>query len=193
MPETTPIPDRLWAVTVTIPAHIDEDSRLHLFDVIADAAHDWEPKDRDGWDIDVSGGPVDTPATPDDNCSHCGGSGWKGDDPDNPDPCHCTVAPDPSGTWTCPDCAFSFAAEHTDAGGGYSCPVCAETRLAAEVAAERAENRTLRLTMRTVRDIAADRAEKVAEIARLLDEAEVRALTEDTPDLPSVIADEVTP
>jgi ribosomal protein S27AE len=27
--------------------------------------------------------------------------------------------------WVCPDCGFTFSADHTDAGGtGYSCPVC---------------------------------------------------------------------
>jgi hypothetical protein len=40
--------------------------------------------------------------------------------------------------WSCPDCAFTFDAVHTDGGGataGYSCPACAETRLAAQLAA----------------------------------------------------------
>jgi rubrerythrin len=30
--------------------------------------------------------------------------------------------------WTCPDCAFTFGAEHTDPDGGHSCPLCAENR-----------------------------------------------------------------
>jgi hypothetical protein len=41
--------------------------------------------------------------------------------------------------WSCPDCAFTFDAMHTDADGGYSCPACAETRLAAQLAAVRSE------------------------------------------------------
>lgn len=36
--------------------------------------------------------------------------------------------------WSCPDCAFTFDAIHTDRDGGYSCPVCAEARLEAELA-----------------------------------------------------------
>ena len=35
--------------------------------------------------------------------------------------------------WTCPDCAFSFAAEHENEGGGYSCPVCESAALEKEV------------------------------------------------------------
>jgi len=32
--------------------------------------------------------------------------------------------------WICPDCAFTFSAEHTDADGvGYSCPVCENVQL----------------------------------------------------------------
>lgn len=38
------------------------------------------------------------------------------------------------GLWNCPNCAFSFAAEHTNADGSYTCPVCAEARLEKELA-----------------------------------------------------------
>src|SRR5690606_35154262 len=75
-PVTTSTPDdgRLWAVTVTIPAHLDEGDRDDLFDLVADTAHRWEPDDRDGWDIDVSAG-LDTPCpyvvTGDEGTSHC--------------------------------------------------------------------------------------------------------------------------
>ena len=32
--------------------------------------------------------------------------------------------------WSCPDCAFTFDAFHTDTEtGGYSCPACAEIEL----------------------------------------------------------------
>lgn len=35
---------------------------------------------------------------------------------------------------TCPDCGFSFASEHEDAGTGFTCPVCGEERLRAALA-----------------------------------------------------------
>ena len=41
--------------------------------------------------------------------------------------------------WTCPDCAFSFAAELTDPDGSYTCPCCAEAALTAERDAARAD------------------------------------------------------
>ncbi len=41
--------------------------------------------------------------------------------------------------WSCPDCAFTFDAVHTDVGGGYSCPACAESRLSAALAVLRAQ------------------------------------------------------
>lgn len=36
-----------------------------------------------------------------------------------------------NGLAVCPECAFSFSAEHTDADGRLSCPVCVEARLSA--------------------------------------------------------------
>jgi rubrerythrin len=41
--------------------------------------------------------------------------------------------------WTCPDCAFSFAAEHTNNDGdksGHSCPLCESARLRAELSGQ---------------------------------------------------------
>jgi hypothetical protein len=52
----TPLPAE-WTVTVGIPADSSPALRDSLFNTIAKAAHDWEPKDRDGWDISVSGHP----------------------------------------------------------------------------------------------------------------------------------------
>ena len=31
--------------------------------------------------------------------------------------------------WSCPECAFTFDAMHTEQDGSYSCPACAEQRL----------------------------------------------------------------
>lgn len=45
-----------WVIQVTIPSNVP--GRDRLFTAVADAAHDWEPENRDGWDIDVSAGPV---------------------------------------------------------------------------------------------------------------------------------------
>jgi hypothetical protein len=36
------------------------------------------------------------------------------------------------GLWSCPECAFTFDAMHTDRDGGYSCPLCGEIRAEAE-------------------------------------------------------------
>jgi hypothetical protein len=52
----------LWQVTVRVPASLPEVQRTALFDAVAEAAHDWEPADRDGWDVDVTGSPVDDAA-----------------------------------------------------------------------------------------------------------------------------------
>lgn len=57
-------PTGAWQVSVCIPETIGRDVKDRLFDAIAAAAHDWEPADRDGWDIDVSGHPT-PPACPD--------------------------------------------------------------------------------------------------------------------------------
>lgn len=50
---------RMWQIRVTVPDDVltspDVDA---LFTAIADAAHAWEPKDRDGWDVDVEAGIV---------------------------------------------------------------------------------------------------------------------------------------
>jgi hypothetical protein len=44
-----------WCVVVTVPMHVDREA---LFDAVADAAHDWEPENREGWDIEVFGAPT---------------------------------------------------------------------------------------------------------------------------------------
>lgn len=44
-----------WAVTVVVP--IDVEEKDELLTAVADAAYGWEPEDRDGWDIEVFGGP----------------------------------------------------------------------------------------------------------------------------------------
>ena len=36
---------------------------------------------------------------------------------------------------SCPECAFTFAADHQDEDGGYSCPACAEDELSEAVVA----------------------------------------------------------
>lgn len=48
-----------WEITVSVPSGFPDGQRDALFTAVADAAHDWEPEERDGWDVDVSaGGPV---------------------------------------------------------------------------------------------------------------------------------------
>jgi hypothetical protein len=44
-----------WVIQVTVPSDVPD--RDALFNAVADAATEWEPEDRDGWDIDVSAGP----------------------------------------------------------------------------------------------------------------------------------------
>lgn len=61
--------------------------------------------------------------------------------------------------WSCPDCAFSFDAFHTDQDGGYSCPACAELRLSSEVA-------TLTATVAGLRELA---REAIEDHTRLFD------------------------
>jgi hypothetical protein len=51
-------PDDTWTVAVEIPISLPSELRDSLFTAIADAAHDWEPGDRDGWDVQVSGHPT---------------------------------------------------------------------------------------------------------------------------------------
>ncbi len=46
--------------------------------------------------------------------------------------------------WSCPDCGFSFDAEHINSdGSGYSCPDCAEARLKKRLATLEAERAAL--------------------------------------------------
>ncbi len=50
-----------WAVSVSIPRSLPPAMRDSLFGVVAAAVHAWEPPDRDGWDVDVSGHPAPWP------------------------------------------------------------------------------------------------------------------------------------
>lgn len=50
--------DDTWTVAVEIPARLPEELKDSLFTAVADAAHDWEPKTRDGWDVHVTGYPT---------------------------------------------------------------------------------------------------------------------------------------
>lgn len=50
--------DDIWTVAVEIPASLPDAAKDSLFTAVADAAHDWEPKVRDGWDISVTGYPT---------------------------------------------------------------------------------------------------------------------------------------
>lgn len=48
-----------WTVAVTIPMSLPDELKDSLFRAICDAAYAWEPADRDGWDIDVVGAPIE--------------------------------------------------------------------------------------------------------------------------------------
>jgi hypothetical protein len=54
-------PTGMWQVAVTVPMNLPREMHEALFEAIAEVAHDWEPTDRDGWDVDVSGHPVPPP------------------------------------------------------------------------------------------------------------------------------------
>lgn len=42
----------IYRIVVEVPAHVADLDGLAT--AVADAAHNWEPDDRDGWDVDVS-------------------------------------------------------------------------------------------------------------------------------------------
>jgi hypothetical protein len=47
----------VWKIEVEIPMRVLNDvDHEALFTAVADAVHDWEPPDRDGWDVSVSAG-----------------------------------------------------------------------------------------------------------------------------------------
>lgn len=49
----------MWQIRVTLPYGVVTDDALNaLFAAVADAVYDWEPANRDGWDVDVDGGPA---------------------------------------------------------------------------------------------------------------------------------------
>lgn len=41
---------RVRRIVIDVPAEIDDDLFIRLFDTIAEAVYDWEPDDRDDWD-----------------------------------------------------------------------------------------------------------------------------------------------
>jgi hypothetical protein len=45
-----------WTVTVEVPMALPDEAKDSLFTAVADAVHDWEPADRDGWDAMVGAG-----------------------------------------------------------------------------------------------------------------------------------------
>lgn len=51
--------EQRYRIVVEVPLRAEERAGEgfyeSLFETIADAAHEWEPKDRDGWDVDVYG------------------------------------------------------------------------------------------------------------------------------------------
>lgn len=53
-------PQPMWQIRVTLPFDdVTDEQRNALFTAIADAAHGWEPTDRNGWDVDVQAGPTE--------------------------------------------------------------------------------------------------------------------------------------
>lgn len=45
--------ERKWHVVVEVPESLPMMQRDRLFTIVADAVHEWEPEDRDGWDVGV--------------------------------------------------------------------------------------------------------------------------------------------
>lgn len=48
---------KYWTVAVRVPAELSQELKDDLFLTIADAAYEWEPEDRAGWDVEVIGYP----------------------------------------------------------------------------------------------------------------------------------------
>lgn len=48
-----------WRIGIEIPHRLPLDVRQELFERVAEVVHDWEPQDRDGWDVNVYGCPAD--------------------------------------------------------------------------------------------------------------------------------------
>jgi hypothetical protein len=55
--------------------------------------------------------------------------------------------------WSCPDCAFTFDAMHTDPDGGYTCPACEELRLEGDLTVAIQEAQQLRAQRQAVLDL----------------------------------------
>lgn len=64
-------PTGMWQVSVGVPASLPRELLESLFEAVAATAHGWEPQDRDGWDVDVSGHPTYQPCP--DARAHTGG------------------------------------------------------------------------------------------------------------------------
>jgi hypothetical protein len=60
---------RVYRICVEVPDDLDGDALDELFAAVADAAHDWEPEQRDDWDINVYSGV----GQPDEGCDGCPG------------------------------------------------------------------------------------------------------------------------
>ncbi len=64
-------PTGMWQVSVRVPMDLPREMRDSLSEALAAAVHDWEPQDRDGWDVEVSGHPTYQPCP--DARAHTGG------------------------------------------------------------------------------------------------------------------------
>lgn len=49
-------PREVWRISIEVRMGLSDTLRAGLFDAVADAVHNWEPADRDGWDASVSAG-----------------------------------------------------------------------------------------------------------------------------------------
>lgn len=47
-----------WRIGIEVPMSLPGEQRHDLFERAAALVHDWEPEDRDGWDVNVYGCPV---------------------------------------------------------------------------------------------------------------------------------------
>ena len=47
-----------WRIGIEVPMRLPSDQRHELFGLVADLVHDWEPDERDGWDVNVYGCPA---------------------------------------------------------------------------------------------------------------------------------------
>ncbi|MEU0467259.1 hypothetical protein ABZ215_24930 [Amycolatopsis sp. NPDC006131] len=59
VPASEPPQGQQYRITVDVPDCLPRELLDGLFTAVADAVAEWEPKDREGWDSFVSGGPAD--------------------------------------------------------------------------------------------------------------------------------------